>query len=167
MKPPVSMPARVWITVSPILLGAALFASAASTQTNTSPAKRSQPVAVSNAAPAVIELPQSVFTVPKAEKDVKDPFFPRSKRPYAFIAVPDVTNQVPVIGDLRINGTSGSEDRPLVIINNETFGEGDTAEVIAGGRRVKVHCLEIDLSAGTATIQVGNERLILSKKFDK
>jgi hypothetical protein len=146
------------IAVSPILFGALLLASAASAQTNS---KRGPANVVSSAAPAAIEIPQSVFDVPSNEKEGKDPFFPRSRRPYAVASVPVVTNRVPVLSDLRINGTSGSEERPLVIINNVTFGVGDTGEVIAGNRRVKVRCLEIDLSAGTATVQAGDERRIL------
>ena len=106
----------------------------------------------------------SVFAIPPTDKDGKDPFFPRSRRPYAIANVPAATNQVPV-GDLRINGTSGSEERPLVIINNVTFGVGDSGEVISGGRRVRVQCLEINLSEGTATIQAAGQQRIL--RFQK
>lgn len=64
--------------------------------------------------------------------------------------------------DLKINGMSGSDDRPLVIINNETFGVGDTRDVPIGNpsdkNKITIKCLEIDRAAGRATVQVGRDR---------
>ena len=82
-------------------------------------------------------------------------------RVYVTIPIPVPTNQVPVIGDLKITGISGSEDRPLVIINQETFGVGDTLNVVTGGRSVSLHCLEIDLSARSAKVQVAGQTRVL------
>jgi len=164
----VSLRGRVLLAVSPMLFGAALLTSAASAKTNSSPSKPNQSAVTTNIASAAIEIPRSVFTVPATEKQGKDPFFPRSRRPFASAVVISPTNPVPVVADLRINGTSGSEERPLVIINNVTFGVGDTNEVISGSRRVSVRCLEINLSAGMATVQAdGRQRVLRFQKLDK
>lgn len=115
----------------------------------------------SNDTPTEIEIPQSVFVLPQSKKDGRDPFFPRSVRLDAVVAVITPTNQPPPPVDLKINGTSGNEERPLVIINNITFGVGDSYEIVSGGRRVRVRCVEIDLSAGRATVEVAGERRVL------
>jgi hypothetical protein len=141
-----------------VMVGAALSAHGASTKTKSAPAATS-PSAATNAAPAAAMIPQSVFVHPTNQKEGKDPFFPRSTRPYASVVVPNTnSNPPPVISDLKINGTSGSDERPLVIINNVTFGIGDTNNVTSGTRIVSVHCLEIDRAAGSATIEVIGER---------
>lgn len=137
---------------------------AADTRTN---APTRTAVVSSNDAPTEIEIPQSVFVLPQSKKDGRDPFFPRSVRLDAVIPVPVPTNP-PSPLDLKINGTSGNEERPLVIINNVTFGVGDTYDVVTGGRRVAVRCVEIELSTGRATVEVaGNRRVLFFQKSGK
>jgi hypothetical protein len=139
-----------------VMVGAALSAHGASTKTKSAPAATSPSVAT-NAAPAAAVIPQSVFVHPTNQKEGKDPFFPRSTRPYASAVVAIPTNPPPSISDLKISGTSGSDERPFVIINNVTFGVGDTNEVISGTSRITVHCLEINRVAGTQGSPGGSE----------
>lgn len=162
MNSRVSLLGRVLLAILPLLFGAVLVTSAASAKTNAATAKLNQSALSTSAASAPMEIPMSVFSVPANEKQGKDPFFPRSRRPYVSAIVTIPTNPPPIVADLRINGTSGSEERPLVIINNVTFGVGDTNDVTSGNRRISVHCLEIDLSAGRATVQADGQRRILS-----
>jgi len=134
-----------------VLLGAASRTNSAAPRT---------PAVAADAAPVELEIPRSVFAMPATAKEGKDPFFPLSTRIYKNTApVPVKTNQVPKVEvDLRINGVSGSDDKPLVIINNETFGVGDTRDVVSGGQKLSIKCLEIDPVAGRATVEVGHER---------
>ena len=163
MNPRVSL-----LAVLPLLFGATLVMSAASAKTNSAAAKLNQSALSTSAGSAPIEIPMSVFFVPANEKQGKDPFFPRSRRPYVSAIVTIPTNPPPPVADLRINGISGSEERPLVIINNVTFGVGDTNDVISGNRRISVHCLEINLSAGRATVLAdGRQRILLHQRSDK
>jgi hypothetical protein len=164
----ISLRGRVLLAASPMLFGAALLTSAASAKTNSSPSKPNQSAVATNVAPVAIEIPRAVFTVPATAQQGKDPFFPRSRRPFVSAVVVSPTNPPPVVADLRINGTSGSEEQPLVIINNVTFGVGDIREVTSGGRRISVHCLEINLSAGSATVEAdGLRRVLRFQKMDK
>lgn len=151
-----------------VMVGAALSAHGASTKTKSAPAATS-PSTATNAAPAAAMIPQSVFVHPTNQKEGKDPFFPRSTRPFVSVVVPNtISNPPPAISDLKISGTSGSDERPFVIINNVTFGVGDTNEVISGTSRITVHCLQINRAAGTqgspggsevtATVEVVGER---------
>ncbi len=168
MKATVSFSVRVRLAILPVLFGANLIVAATSSDTNSSPAESNQSDVSTNAPTAATETPVSVFVIPPNEKEGKDPFFPRSRRVFVEKSVSVPTNPVPVLAELRINGTSGSEERPLVIINNVTFGVGDSGEVISGGRRIRVQCLEINLSAGTATIQSsGQQRILRFQKSDK
>jgi hypothetical protein len=167
---------RLFLPATTLLLGVSLMAVAAGGKTNTaSKAKtgNSGP-AVSAVAeeqePAAVKatIPQSIFLIPATEKEGKDPFFPRSKRLFVTPVVTVATNPVVTLGDLTIAGISSGE-KPLVIINNVTFGVGDTAEIISGGRRISIQCLEIDLANGSAKIQHsgGEERVLNFQKLVK
>jgi hypothetical protein len=155
----------VLVALLSILPWTVLTAHGAANRTNPAPsraaAKVSNATPISNAATMEPEIPRSVFVWPKTDKEGKDPFFPRSQRPFVTVSVAPSTNPAPPTVDLKINGTSGSEERPLVIINNLTFGIGDSGDVVSGNRRIRIQCVEIDLSAGRATVQVGSERRVL------
>lgn len=117
------------------------------------PASSTPPAAV---APPV---PQSVFVQPTKQQEGRDPFFPRSTRPYGSSVVVE-TNQTAIItatppADLRLKGFSGTPDHRLAIINNQTFAAGEIAEVIAGNTRLRILCLKIN--DDNVVIQVGNE----------
>ncbi|MGH7993732.1 MAG: hypothetical protein ACREDQ_09465 [Limisphaerales bacterium] len=91
--------------------------------------------------PAKTNALRSVFILPANPGEGRDPFFPRSNRPYESSTT--VTNNVVEITALVVKGVSGSADRRLVIINNVTFAAGDTATVPTDQGRIRVHCVEI------------------------
>ena len=105
--------------------------------------------------------PRSVFAAPTKAAEGKDPFFPRSLRPYGTVAPPKVVGQqtpAPVPAELSLRGISGSAERPLAIINNYTVSPGEEREVTSGNNKLRIRCLEINTAAGAVLIQVGSER---------
>jgi len=84
---------------------------------------------------------RSVFMLPANPGEGRDPFFPKSNRPYE--SAPTVTNNVVEVTALVVRGVSGSTDHRLVIINNHTFAAGDIADVLTDQGRIRVHCVEI------------------------
>ena len=91
--------------------------------------------------PAKTNTLRSVFILPANPGEGRDPFFPKSNRPYE--SAPTVTNNVVEVTALVVKGVSGSTDHRLVIINNHTFAAGDIADVITEQGRIRVHCVEI------------------------
>lgn len=112
-----------------------------------------------SAPPALTDqpIPQSVFTVPKKKEEGKDPFFPASTRAGAEISTKP-TGPAPVVAELLLKGISGTAENPLAIVNTTTFTTGEENDVITKVGRMKIRCLEINMSAGTVIIQVGGER---------
>ena len=103
-----------------------------------------------------VAIPKSVFTVPKKPEEGCDPFFPESAR---FSGVTNVSPTVVVttpLTPLNLQGISGSPENRLAIINGKTVAAGETIEILKGGSRIRVHCVEI--TAVSCTIEVGNER---------
>lgn len=92
-----------------------------------------------DAEPAVLQ--RSIFNQPILPKDGRDPFFPMSMRPYASAVVSNAATKD--LSSLAIRGKSGTEDRPLIIINDVTFAVGDERDVITPQGRIHIHCLEI------------------------
>ena len=97
--------------------------------------------------------PRSVFIHPTNPAEGRDPFFPKSSRPYE--AAVNTTNRVAEITALVVKGISGPPDHPLVIINNHTFAAGDTADVVTEQGRIRVHCVEI--KPRVVVIEVGGQ----------
>jgi len=91
--------------------------------------------------PARTNSLRSVFVLPANPGEGRDPFFPKSNRPYE--SSPTVTNNVVEVTALVVKGVSGSSEHRLVIINNHTFAAGDIADVITDQGRIRVHCVEI------------------------
>lgn len=144
-----------------LLLGLSLAVSAAATQTNlnTNPPRLGNPG--SNALPAEVVMPKSVFIVPTRPEEGRDPFFPASTRLFGLVAERPA-QAAPALGvllELRLRGISGTAERPLAIIGNHTFAAGEEGEVITSGGRLRVRCLEI--KDQSALVQVGSERLEL------
>ncbi len=96
---------------------------------------------------------RSVFILPTNPREGRDPFFPKSNRPFEM--APAATNNVPEVTALVVKGISGSSDHRLVIINNHTFAAGDTADVITDQGRIRVHCIEI--KPRSVIIEVGGQ----------
>ena len=99
----------------------------------------------------------SNFLMPKSTAQGRDPFFPNSTRPYgAPVVARSPTNTISVApADLFLRGFSGLPTQRLAIINNHTFGQGEEAEIIAGGKRIKIKCVEI--RTNSVTIEFGGE----------
>jgi hypothetical protein len=101
--------------------------------------------------------PRSVFNQPSSPKDGRDPFFPTSLRPYASAVVPNAPTTD--LSSLVLQGTSGTPEHRLVIINKVTFGVGDEAEVSTAQGRIRIHCLAI--TDDGAVVEAGGARQIL------
>lgn len=175
---------------SAALLCLAFVSYAATTPTNATSKASSASPATPAATPVETEIPQAVFVVPTAPSQGRDPFFPRSTRLFAETGTGSnvKTNQPSFVVELALKGISGTRERPLAIINNQTFAVGEENDVITGTRpveelrlgpragetvlfhgpsRVRIRCVEINMSAGTVIIQVGNERRELRLKQPK
>jgi len=84
---------------------------------------------------------QSAFLIPANPTEGRDPFFPKSNRPYE--AAMTATNRPVEINALVVRGISGPPDHRLVVINTTTFAAGDVADVFTEQGRIRVHCVEI------------------------
>jgi len=85
---------------------------------------------------------RSVFILPANPTEGRDPFFPKSNRPYEAAMTTTKTSAVD-ISALVIRGISGPPDHRLVVINSTTFAAGDVADVFTDQGRIRVHCVEI------------------------
>jgi hypothetical protein len=84
----------------------------------------------------------STFTFPTTLEEGRDPFHPKSTRIIAVAKPPE--QPAPGPAKLVLKGISGSANRPLALINNRTFAEGDEQDVSTAQGRVTVKCLSID-----------------------
>ncbi len=106
-------------------------------------------------------VPQSVFVSPKNQSEGRDPFFPRSDRPYRqFNTEPVVVPNKPQ-ADLSLKGISGSKEQPLAIINNVTFTSGEENDVMTKAGKTSIRCEEIRMDEGVVVVRVGGERRVL------
>lgn len=123
-----------------------------------SPAKQrgEKPEALQQAQAVVTK---SEFTLPRKMIEGRDPFFPNSSRPYASEIVVKPTGDSSLADhDFSLQGISGTLERPLAIINNNTFTTGEENEVIIKGKRIKIRCLEINMTTGTILFEYGGSR---------
>jgi hypothetical protein len=158
MKPRSHRPIEKLLAFAVAFLSLAFASLATQTRTN-APATVS--LAATNAAPVQAEIPKSVFLIPATPQQGKDPFFPRSMRLFASVVVK--TNVQPLATprsvELRLNGISGTADRRLAIINNQTFETNEEGEVPTNPGRARIRCLEI--KADSVLVQVGAEQRVL------
>lgn len=108
-----------------------------------------------SAAPAELVVPRSHFG--SVLDGGKDPFYPGSARFQRVIPVAPTNQVVTAAPEVQINGFSGNAARPLVIINNVTFGEGDTQMVTTAAGRAQVRCLEIRSQEQTVRIEINGQ----------
>ena len=158
------MPRIHWLFCRKVAFSAALFSLAllsltARAQSN-SKTESPGPSAGSPGSPAVeVSSIQSIFVMPTAPKEGKDPFFPHSLRPYNTRVIQTNTIVAPVIAELRLDGISGTPEHRLAIINYKTFDTGEDGDVNTNAGKLRIRCLEI--GADTAIIQIGGERRVL------
>ena len=131
--------------------------------THAGPAKtaKTRAVAPTNAAPAVVKIPESTFTQPSGPRDGRDPFFPDSIRPYSGGVVVSKA-PVPAV-NVVLNGISAD----FIMVNGKTIAKGEQVEVATASGRVKVRCLEIKLSTDSAIVEVNGVRQELRRKQER
>ena len=148
----------LWST-SDLSLGAATTNTpVAKSITKPATTKSPTPATATNAAPEEVPIPKSVFIVPRTKGDGIDPFFPHSARLDLVAPTSSTNKSSSAVGELVIKGFSGTDTQPLVIINDRTFGVGDTMEVASPQGHMRVHCLEILSKEETATVEVNGVR---------
>ncbi|HXR04766.1 MAG TPA: hypothetical protein VN836_08680 [Verrucomicrobiae bacterium] len=143
MKPLNPFESRLWFQALTVVLVLATVLWAAPLMA--APATQSQS--------AMTNSPRSAFVLPANPGEGRDPFFPKSNRPYETAMT--ATNNAVEVTALVVRGISGSPDHRLVIINNHTFAAGDIADVIMDQGRIRVHCVEI--KPRSVIIEVGNQ----------
>jgi hypothetical protein len=148
---------RAWtFPLAAALLGLTFSARAAQTP----PDAAGKPKAATNAAPAELEIPKSVFIIPATSAEGKDPFFPLSTRLHPVAVVTTTTaNVAPAVVQLDLKGISGAIDRRFAIINNRTFAVGEEAELSVNSGRVRVVCKEIKDDSVVVLVN-GQERIL-------
>jgi hypothetical protein len=104
-------------------------------------------------------VPRAEFQLPRKYADGRDPFFPNSTRPYASETVQAAPTKIsePDV-DFILKGISGTTEQPLAIINTTTFTTGEENEIIFKTRRIKIRCIEINMTAGNCLIEYGGTR---------
>jgi hypothetical protein len=112
--------------------------------------------------PSMEQVPRSVFNLPANPKEGRDPFFPKSLRPFESAVV--TNHQVTDISALLIQGVSGVAPHQLVIINNVTFGVGDDAEVRTSDGRIRIHCVAINGNSVVVEVNGQEHTLIYGGK---
>lgn len=132
-----------WCAGLACLLGVALESFGA-------PQKPTPPAAETTAAPdGKEEFPQAEFD----ERGGKDPFFPNR------VLVPVVKASNPKTVDvsrlLQLKGFSGTANRRLAIVNNQTFEVGEEREVTTSGGKIKIRCVEI--RADSVLVELPNQ----------
>jgi len=155
--------------VSAALICLAFVSHATATPTNATSKTAAGSPATPAATPAETEIPQSVFSVPTSPSEGRDPFFPRTSRLFVETRTASnvKTNQPSFVVELALKGISGTRERPLAIINNQTFAVGEENDVVSGTRRVRIRCVEINMLAETVIVQIGSERRELRLKQGK
>jgi hypothetical protein len=136
-----------------MLFGAVVLTASAGTP---APAKNKTPE--KTVAPAIdTNTFRAVFDMPANPQEGRDPFYPKSMRPYEN-AVQRITNAAPIaiVADLKLKALSGTPDHRLALVNNHTFETGEEADVTTSTGRLKIRCLEIDTDS--VVVQVGSER---------
>jgi hypothetical protein len=109
----------------------------------------------------LVEIPQSVFTVPSNPRDGRNPFFPHSIP--APPIVPLNPNSPLDFSSFVLNGITSPPKR-TAMINGRTFEAGEEGEVkLANGGKAMIKCEEI--RSDSAVILVNGQRRELRLRF--
>jgi hypothetical protein len=103
----------------------------------------------------------SVFVLPASSKDGRDPFFPKSERPFASQkpVTPQGTKPVPVDLPMTLNGIIPQGQVKLAMIEGRTFAEGEEGDVRVNGVKKRIRCLKVkDESAIIELLPEGERR---------
>ena len=114
-----------------------------------------QGAADTNAAPAELIVPKSVFQ--DDLKNGKDPFFPKSSRRSAKVPV-DATPIIAPEAQLALKGISVPANRRFALINNKPLAAGESDYVKIGNGQIKVHCHEIRENSVVITVEGNPEQ---------
>ena len=144
----------MWLTVAFVKMAASVYAGPSTAEVQGGSTNVASP-----------KLFRSTFVMPTTSREGKDPFFPKSDRPHRSGIKTGPTNSV-VVAELTVNGFSGTSEKPLVIINNVTFGIGDELDVPFKGRKFRVRCTEVNITEGLVRVQIGSETRELRLQTD-
>ena len=107
-----------------------------------------------------VAIPLSVFVLPATPSEGRDPFFPKSTRPYASQQPqqPQKGVKPPVVEfPLTLNGITPASK--LAMVNGRTFSEGEEGDVVVNGVRKRIRCLKVkDESAIIELLPEGERR---------
>jgi hypothetical protein len=157
MKPLSLTLCRKPLRLAALLLVLAFPCPAAQTKTNSPTVAAPVPT---NALPAQVEIPKSVFVIPTTPQEGRDPFFPLSTRLFTSVVVKTNMHSVAAVpSDLKLNGISGTAEHRLAIINNRTFEANEEGAVSTSAGLVRIRCLEI--KSDSVLVQIGGEQRIL------
>jgi hypothetical protein len=103
-------------------------------------------------------VPVSVFSIPTNKISGRDPFFPECDcgKLVMKIETTSTANVGPSVA-LVFNGRSGTPEKPLAIINGNTFEPGEIHDMIIGnGTRVPLKCVEI--KENSVIVEIGGKQ---------
>jgi len=152
-------PRSIFPTLKLLLLTCSLIWSALAVES--APSKPATPARPPAPAAGLNEtmVPQSVFVSPRSPQQGRDPFFPKSDRPFReYQVIPKSNPPVVVTTELRLQGISGSAERRLAIVNNRTFEVGEEGDVGSGPERVRIRVLEIKADAVVVQFLASGQR---------
>lgn len=169
MRIPCHLPCALRFALPALALTFALVSDAAQTSSAAASSSAGQTAVATNARPATPEAPKSVFLNPAKPEDGKDPFFPESKRhrpPPAPVKQEVAKAAPPVVEvELELKGISGTPERRLAIINNNTFEAGEQAEVATNVGRIRITCKEIKSDSAEVVVNGQPRWLSLRSKL--
>ncbi len=121
-----------------------------------------------NAAPAQLEIPKSIYIVPTRAKEGRDPFFPNSTREYTTAdgkSARSAKTAATADALLDLKGFSARPGFRLAIINDHSFGVGEEGEVNTPAGRIRIRCVAI--KDDSVVVEIGGERRELQFRLKK
>jgi thioredoxin-related protein len=98
---------------------------------------------------------------PPTARETKSSDFPPGPPPPLFNGAP--TFPPPEFNQLVLKSISGPKNNRLAMINNQTFGVGESATLTIGGAPVKVKCLEIRENSVVVSVNGSEEKEVRMK----
>jgi len=98
---------------------------------------------------------------PPTVRETRSSDFPPAPPPPLFNGAP--TFPPPKFNQLVLKSISGPKNNRLAMINNQTFGAGESATLTIGGATAKVKCLEIRENSVVVSVNGGEEKEVRMK----